>query len=266
MNRVIRTIYNSSLQAANLLGTPYQAAEKTTLNEKYAIGIDIIDTVLPSLAYYGAGINFKKAIDTGVIDLTKASHSATDADVYYPLPFLLKAATVGLTDNEELLYRIKTSVTVDGVEYIACYLKKFDGLDTSDSLYGMTYNSTLKDYVTSTLDTTAIDFLSPVPAERDCNDADLSYVGVSQKVYIKLSAVEIDNMRTAADILYPNIAISERHSIGEVALYSGIESVYKGKPEAAKVQANFFKPVNAVIASGDTFALTINVGGMLPMI
>lgn len=268
MYKVTRTVYNNALETSKMLATPYRAHSNTTLNEKYGIVIDTNNSEIPDLQYYGIGLNFKQAIASGVIDIAKARHNATDADVYYPIPFLLKNTTTPLTEAEENLYRIKVPYTdSNGNTYIACYLKKFDGTDTTNDIYKITYSQTANDYVISNLDTSGYSFLTPTIREASCdNSSDFNYVGSSQKAYCTLSNTEILQIRYAADIMYSSLPVSERYSIGELGLYSGIESVYNGKTEAAVVQAGFFKTVSAVIGAGDTFSHTVNIGGLSPLI
>lgn len=268
MSKVIRTVYNMSLEAAKMVGAPYTPTKGTTLNDKYGINIAISDSDIPTIKYYGIGIAFKRPVDGDILTVTSSMHSSTDADLYYPAPFLIRKESVGLTTAEDKLYRIKVHKQINGVKYILCYLKVIDSINFDSDIYSITLNDTNDEYTITSLDTTDTKILNPVPRKEGCDlTKNFTYSAASQKLDIQLTKAELQNIKQAVDILYDTVPTSERYQIGEVCLFSGVDSILNGKVEAGAVQAGFFKDMNVEIASPtDNFEYSINIGGMTPMI
>lgn len=114
-----KTIYNVKLTNAYLNGYTYQPLPKTTLNEKFDIGLNLTSKSYPkiNLLTIGNGLPFFGDI----LNLKSSSHTPLDAALYNHLPFYLRKKSEinehPLLDN----YRLVKSIVMDGEEYITAY-------------------------------------------------------------------------------------------------------------------------------------------------
>ncbi len=264
MFRTTRTIYNIALETAKMLGISYTPPIGTTLNEKFGV-LNKQSTVNPDLRYYTLGMSYDSLIDpNGSVSLDSIKHYAYDASVHIPLPFLLVLKDVGLTPMEESTYRIKTEVEINGIKYIACYLKIIDNINTNSYIYDIKHNSengyTIEEFIPVNHNV-----LSPtLSAGSTLYPDDIDYLGISQKLTINLSVEEIVNIKAAADIMYPFKDEVERHTIGEIAFCTGIET---GDNEISDTQIAFFLKSkklldNITLSSTDAVSETLEIGGM----
>lgn len=103
----------------------YRVFPETTLDYKYGVHLQEIQAPqsVPVFRYFGIGINGFRNLDTAT-NAIPHQPLATNLDLYQPIPFRVRPLEDDLTASERTDYRLRVPLTVEGVKYVAYYLKR----------------------------------------------------------------------------------------------------------------------------------------------
>ena len=119
-----QTIHNMDLMTAKLLNADYTPLSNTTLNQKFNIEGDYNKTGNPSINMVVLGMLPVDYIDSGgTTNHLSVKHSALDATVYEPLPFIIRPLTSDLSGGDRSRYRLREVKVVGGVPSAVYYGK-----------------------------------------------------------------------------------------------------------------------------------------------
>jgi len=121
-----RTIYGNALQTAALRDKIHVVSEHSSLNEKFQVLPSEVSTNRPVVKYFAIGrgghVNFT---GEGGVSLVKSRpHRARDAALFQHLPFVMRELDNDLPPVERANYALRTTETINGVEYFCYYLKR----------------------------------------------------------------------------------------------------------------------------------------------
>ena len=275
MENTQRTIYAAYLQTCRELNIPITIFDYTTLNQ--ALNIQYPYTyptnINPYLQYavFGNGGNTFTSGTNGQQQPVPIQHLATDANLYNMLPLSLRLPNNDLTPTQMAGYRLRTTVTINGTQYIAYY-----GLLLSLNPVAVSLNSITNQngQSTTTLFVPSAANLSPSPqnlTNLSVNSVTGDYVNVNSLLPLNLTASQVSEFINACNILYgsPSSAI-----ISEIGLCTGYDITVAGTSngasinysEAVAVQINaFINTFYAMYYSQNGLNLTFNVGATEPL-
>lgn len=226
METVTRTIFGSALQTAQMLGIRHVLKPNTTLNERFGILTDAVlaDGIYPRVNYFCIGNGGHQMVaGADGIPLTKAvQHRATDAALYKPLPFVLRAANNDLTPLERANYALRTIETYGGATYYAYYLKRIP-------MTNVAVVSELRNVSAGV--TTAVNFEAtsanlvptpPVVSNVGANTLLGDYVTCSARMSISLTEAECTELLNASKIIFGDESYA---IISEIGICSGVDKV-----------------------------------------
>lgn len=276
MENTQRTIYAAYNQTCKELGFPITFPEYTTLNQalniQYPYDYPADPDPILQYAVFGNGGNTFAQTTNGLNTPIPIQHLATDANLYNLLPLVLRETNNDLTPEEMAGYRLRTTMTINGVEYIAYY-----GLVLNTSTLAVTMNSlqTSNGESTTSLFVPNASNLNPTPqnlTSLSVNTLTADYVNVNSLLPLLLSEAQVSEFINACNIIYgsPTAAV-----ISEIGLCSGFDITAPGTSnganitytEAVGVQVNSF--VNCYYAmyysQQNGLNLTFNVGATEPL-
>lgn len=236
MRNVTRTVYGIALQTARELGIPYQQGTNASLNEAvrlipgYVSAMEPRDVDDPAgnifnptrdtqnmyLRYLsiGRGALAQKTATDGTVINVPVPHSTKDSGWYQPMPFaLIRPGQPDLSSTERQNYRLRRTITVNGEECIAYYLRVLDY--SSTEVVKQRYQL-IDGNKTDPVDfqPSQTDLKPPLPAlpENNVMPNNGTYYSASAPVDIVFNEVEIQRIVDAATAIagYPEAAkISE---------------------------------------------------------
>lgn len=229
MEHVVRTIAGVELQTSSLLNIPYRVREFSTLNEKFGVHEDvgISDQELPNLAYMAVGNGAHRNIDgkDGIPIIERVPHRPENLALYNHLPFVLRLPQEDLAAEERIKYRMRAQLDVNGVTYIAYYLKT---LDLSETQPRLELKEVRDGVVVSQEYQYSRDNLNPVKPRLTPNQVLTTagdYISATAKIPYELTVSDIDELLNVANIIYG----SESYAIiSEIALCTGVDRSVTG--------------------------------------
>jgi hypothetical protein len=219
---ITRTINGARILAGLQQGKPYTHIPFTTLNEALGIAANVmpLDGDTPRVRYYGIGINghINRVGSDGGQYTQARQHSPDDFGLYSMLPFVLRAAGEDLTPVQRALYGLRKIIQINGVNWIAYYLKR---IPISTEPVMMLHN-TVVDGVTTTVPFVPTNSnLYPIPVDPSSVNV-ISTNGTSLTTSAMLSLVfnanDVAEFVEVAKIMFGN---EERALISEIALCAG---------------------------------------------
>lgn len=249
MEHTTRTVYGSYLQTCLKLNRPFVLQPYTTLNEKLGIqsGVAPAPGVYPSVKYFCIG-NKGHANQIGAdgIGLTVAAqHRASDAALFNQLPFVLREIANDLTTVERANYALRREETHNGLTYVAYYMRRIDMTGVEPETQ---YRANVNGSVVVTPFVPTADNLNPTPVEIPPSGVGTvagDYLIVNAEVNISLSAWEVAELMTAAEIIYGD---SSYAIISEIGLCSGVDKAVTVTPSIG-VPFNFNEVIAAQIST-----------------
>lgn len=227
MEPTLRTIYGSALQVAQMLGVPYVIKANTTLNERFEILQDavIADSIYPRVAYFciGNGGHQSEQGADSIPLVRQVQHRATDASVYKPIPFVLRAINNDLTALERAKYALRRLEVHSGISYYAYYLKRIP-LDnvTVDMEHRTTDDSGITTATTFIATPANLVPLPPLLSNVGTNVLTDEYVTVAARLSIALTKEECTEILDACRIVRGD----DRYAIiSEIGICSGAPKV-----------------------------------------
>jgi hypothetical protein len=245
-----------ALQGASFIkDATYSPMPYTTLNEKYDIEYTYDTEELPQLGWYGLGIDFSPLIDDDEADLKDYVHSVADFDTFLPLPFIVRDKSVGLTQDEKDRYGIFVEKTIDDTDYILCYLRKIDALESTVKISEVERD---EDGRYNTVEHVQENPPTPKLSGDESNRGMIT----STNAVVELSEYDVGKLLEASDLLYPEIDEDVRHSVREIALYSGI----RVPDDIVVAQALFFKYIELNTENEEAYSTRVSIGSLTPKV
>lgn len=275
MRIITRTVWGASLQTSLLLGLPYTPQENSTLNEKFDVepGADL-DDVLPHVNYFCIGNGGHRVIQgaDGIPYTSPVNHRASDAALFNHLPFVLREVEDDLTLDQRAHYGLRRREIIDGVAYIAYYLKRMDlrsvvtELQHTNVIEG---NATNVPFIASNAN---LNPEHPQLPNEGVITTDGNYLTSSAIVPVVFDEDDVKELVNVARILYDN---EQRAAISEIGLCSGVDRVVVA--EGPNGQFNYREALGVQIATHITgyypvgytnrgFELQIEAGATEPML
>lgn len=266
----VRTIYGSYLNVCKALSKPFKLLPNSTLNQKFGLFANEVPGLneTPSIRYLAIGNRGETydAMSDGFILTTPIKHTPTHAALYNHIPFVVRPIADDISPSERLKFRMRVPFVLNGITYVAYYLRVID-IDSID--VSLEYRSITDSFIATSEFVTTISSLSPTPptvSSTDLNNPNGDYIIASAKTVTVLNAQDISNILEACTILYndPRYAV-----INELAICSGVDRVLQGNfgnitsnyTEAIGVQCTAFLSQSHTLSVGTTeVKLSVNIG------
>jgi hypothetical protein len=217
----VTTIYDQYLTLVQKFQLPFEPAPNTTLNDKFGINYALPPASgYPTIKYLAIG-NGGHVTVTGNNYINGLLHSCTDSALKNQLPFLIVPENNDLSSVEMGKYRIRKPMIINGMAYVAYYLKviEFPPMSVDFSTYqlanGNVINQTSYTPTLATQHPTMID-----PSNTSLNLVSGNHISTSINTAISLTVEDIQGIIDACVLLYgtANAAI-----ISEMALVAGFD-------------------------------------------
>jgi hypothetical protein len=275
MENVQRTVYAAYNQTCKELGLPIQYPNYTTLNQALQIQANYVyptDTnpILQYAVIGNGGSTFQTGAN-GIEEPVPIEHMATDANLYSMIPFVLRLPTNDLTPTEMAQYRLRSTLVVNGITYIAYYAILLNSTNTAIQMLNVTNNNGV---LTSSPFVPSASNLNPTPPSLTTLSANTiagNYVSVTALEQLNLTTAQIADLLNVANIIYGNQYAA---IISEIGICSGFDIQVDGTSngtaityaEAVGVQINaFVNTFYAMYYSQNGLNVTYNVGVNEPL-
>ena len=226
MENTVRTVYGNALQTAQLIGKEHVVLPFTSLNERFAIQASAVHTpgTYPRVGYWCIGNGgHDLVIGSGGVPIpSQKQHRSTDASLYRPIPFALRAIADDLTPLQRSKYALRKQITVAGDQYWAYYLKKIPLGDVVVRMQLETITSGNTVAVDFIPDTTNLNPVPPVIPNVGASVLVSEYLTVSARLNDSLTEEECTEITNASIILYGDASYA---LISEIGLCAGQEKV-----------------------------------------
>lgn len=248
MTTLVRTAVNSELQTAIYMNKQHIIRPFTSLNQLHnVLPNDVFnESEMPSLRYIAIG-NKGHRSETGIdgVSITKAlPHQTRHTGMYNQIPFVLRLPTADLSTEQRNRFRLRKIITVNGVDYVAYYLRVLDMTNTKQKL---------ELRVTADGNTTATEFEFtqsdqrpplPVIGSNQVLVTSGEAIATTAKVPFVFTADDAAELRNVATILYG----SEDYAIvSEMSTVTGVDRLTTGEINGAQV--TYMEAVGAQIGS-----------------
>lgn len=221
---ICRTAIGIAVQAAKLLGRPYEYKKYTTLNERFDVNpeahLDL--TEAPNVGYYAIGRGGHRVhvddTDTPVMD--PVSHETTNTGPFKPVPFVLREINNDLTQTERAEYALRRKETHNGIDYWAYYLKRLPNVPVPADIV---HDNTKEGVTTSRVFMYTNDDLYPTPSDLPATGVVVSsadIIRISAKVEVDFSEKDVEEFYRVNKILYGS---EQRSIISELMICSGVD-------------------------------------------
>lgn len=271
--KTTRTVWGSSLQTAMFYNLRLDFPDYSTLNERFNVEATaaLPDGVYPTIDYYAIGLGGAKVVyrADGIPIVEAVQHLATDASLYKPFPFVLRAVGNDLTPAQRVNYAMRTIETYNGQAYVAYYLKRIDKTQAVLNREIKTINNGI---VTVTKFTPTAANLSPTPPDISnvgTNVITSDYASVYSTIPMVFTKDECTELLAAATIIYGS---EDYATISEIAICSGYDKLISlpdgtNFNEAICVQATaFLNTFHYIKANNNGIAGNYEIGVMEPLL
>lgn len=245
---MVRTAVNALMQTSIYLKKQHIIQPYSTLNQLHNILPNEVfaEGEMPAMKYIAIGNKGHRnmaGID-GITITAAVPHETTHTGMYNQLPFVLRLPTDDLTAAERDKYRIRKLESINGVTYVAYYLRVLELEDTTPKLELRVTNEGV---------TTSTDFeftptsLRPTPPAIGKNQVLVTSgnaVAATARVKFIMTPDDAEELRNVARILYgdENYAI-----VSELSTVTGVDRIVSGEVNGTPIQYN--EVVGAQIAS-----------------
>lgn len=241
MNNILNgniTIYQHDLRLSRDINKPHVYKPNTTLNEILGINKENSSPVnYPTLSYFAIGTGGESMVDGTSFSLSK--HSAKDATLFNIIPFILRLPDNDIDSESRKKYCFSKSLVIDGVTYIAYYLKAVSDIVSRDDFFKITTNESGKSTLSifSTNDESII-FPKPINKEDYINNIDKSsFISKTNKFLFNLDTFDLNELDNVFNLLKIDKFITE------IALCNAITPITIDL-EPTKVQVGYFATCN----------------------
>lgn len=263
---IVRTAYNVGLETCKMLGATYTPLLGSTLNEYFRRTVAVSDIDTPVIKYFGLGLRFDDLIVDRGLTAKDISRDPLDILPERPIPFLAVRKSIGLTSTERASYRMIVEEAIGDETYILCYLKEIGSSVNKNGYFDISMVDS--NYTAKQRSSVSIDDLNHNPIEKlNLYKDNFKYVGYSHSIAISLTQVEIENIKLAINLLYPNEAGDIDNHIGEVMLVSGVDVKTDSGTEVGMAQSAYFFGVNFALNNltaneEETNLMNVDLGAM----
>lgn len=229
MESIVRTIYSGHLSTCKALNRPFTVLPNSTLNQKFNIHPDDVPAVneYPVIGYIGIGnkgSNYE-VTGSGYVLTQPVMHLPRHASLYNHIPFVVREINNDLNATERLKYRLRVPLNINGVTYVAYYLR---ALSINDVIPTVELRNVDNEVITTNSFTPTLSDLTPTPPDLsniDLNTPNGDYLASTAKVDFVLNQSDITNILDGCSIIYgdPRYAV-----INEIALCSGLDKIVQG--------------------------------------
>lgn len=198
---------------------------RNTLNLKYDVATDRTEQNEPRVAKYlglgTGGVDYTGQSDISA--LSKKRRLSYIPDLYSPVPLVLRLPSNDLTSSQAEKYRMRTTIVINDITYIAYYL-----LDVSVGLTSRTPTLTISD---------GLGNHTPYLGSNTSLPDDPSKLIVKSSItsIVGLDGFGVTEVLNALSILYPD-DVDGFYSINEMGIYSGIDVDVDGFTEGSLVE------------------------------
>lgn len=221
---ICRTAVGIAVQAAKLLGRPYEYKKHTTLNERFDVNpeahLDI--TTPPDVKYYAIGRGGHRVhiddSETPIMD--PVSHETTNTGPFKAIPFVLREVNNDLTATERKEYALRVKETHNGIDYWAYYLKRLPEVAVPADVI---HDNTKEGVTTSRIFQYTVEDLYPTPSDLPATGVVVSsadIIRISAKVIIDFNEKDVEEFYRVNKILYGS---EQRSIISEILICSGVD-------------------------------------------
>ena len=245
---MVRTAVNALMQTSIYLKKPHVLLPNTTLNQLHGIRENevLLENEMPSMRYIAIG-NKGHRTEAGIdgINISRPiPHETTHTGMYNQLPFVLKLPSEDLSATERDKYRLRKVVTINGVTYIAYYLKV---LNLSNTVPKLELRTTEDGVTTSSSFEFAPSSLKPAMPLIGSNQVLVTSgdaVAATARIKFEITAQDAEELREVARIIYSdeNYAI-----VSELSTVTGVDRIVTGEVNGVNIQYN--EVIGAQIAS-----------------
>lgn len=308
MRSICRTVYGSALQVARSLSIPHVIPNNATLNQyvldinQYGMTADVTSIqprlVTPNVAVYSLQSyvdiddtpnmrtqylaignrghrNFTAADQNSPPYTGPIPHMARHSGLYGQVPFVMRLPSNDLTASERSNYRHRAWILVNGVRYIAYFLRR---ITPTNQTVDMVYNTVVNGVVTEQqFLPTSNDLRNPTapgnPGAPIVTTGD--FLSTSALLNIIFTPAEISELLNVSRILFNN---EEQAIISEFALCHGVDKnsyhSFNGTTidtatviqEACGVQVStFLTAYYPLVYSNNGLTVTLNLGAVEPL-
>jgi hypothetical protein len=250
MENIVPTAYANQLASCRKLGRPYTIQKFTTMNEKLGFNASAVlqPGTYPITQYYaiGDGGHAFVAKTTGNgSTIMPLQHTATDANLFNQIPFILRLPSNDLDPTTMLNYAMRGALNIAGVDYIAYWLRRVDLSSVAPVLQLRTVANGVTSVTAFVPDATNLSPVANQLAPTGVNVISGDYICSSAQVEMDMSAFEIAELMNVFNILYGN---TDSAIISEMVICSGIDLVQQITVGTATINFN-----DAVCVQADTF-------------
>lgn len=272
MKLVTSHIMGIRLQDLNLLGLQYSNVPNTTLNELFGVqaGVAVDPGKYPDMAYLAIGNGGHTVATTadGLAYPQLKNHDPQDCALISHLPFVLCLPNEDLSPAVQSNYGMRTPVTINGINYIAYYLRKLDLTNTQVQMLLNTVNNGVTSSVPWVPNSGNLHPTGAIPPSTGVVVTSGQYVSVQAVVQVALADADIQNLMNVAQILYGNTGLA---IISEMALVAAQPKLITAQQQGSGT-LTYTEAVGAIICSSmsafyhlpslnDSLTLAFDVGG-----
>ena len=185
----------------------------TTLNYKYNMQPAELPAEPPKIAYFGIGTRGFKNLDDGNL-AAPFIPSASNLDLYEPLPFRVVPIDSDLTPADRAKYRMRILKTIGGESYWCYYLKKLAIIDNRVKII-QTNVTTGEEEELEVLDS---NFLTPTPGDTSAEGTSVATTKVSVALTANLQ-ITGEEVLEAVNVIYNGNML--RAVVSEIGIYTG---------------------------------------------
>ena len=224
MEPIVRTIYGARLQTALMRQIPLVIESFTTLNEKLGILAGTVGApgTYPKVGYVaiGNGGHSLTVGSDGIPRMKNLQHEAFDPVLFRQLPFVLRQLEDDIQPAERARYALRKEIDIEGVTYIAYYLRRIPSDEASISCK---LKRMVNGVRTSSPFIPTADNLTPSPvvaSNSGVNVLTADYITCESPMSVSFSAADVEELLKAVEIIHGD---RDAAIISEMALCSGID-------------------------------------------
>jgi hypothetical protein len=212
-----------------MLNRPFSVLPNSTLNQKFNLHASELPSIneYPVLGYVGIGNKGAsyEVTTNGYVLTTPIPHLPRHASLYNFIPFIVRDINDDISSTERLKYRLRVPMTIEGVTYVAYYLR---ALTINDLIPTVELRNVDNETITTTAFSPTLSDLSPTPvviSNEDIANPNGDYLVSTAKVDFTLNQSDITNILDACNLIYgdPRYAV-----IKEIAVCTGVDKILQG--------------------------------------
>jgi len=256
-----RTIYGLALETCLLTNIPYRPLPNTTLNEFFNRQVSDETNENFSIKYFMLGMAVNGIED---LELYKEIHIPEHANVYKPIPLIVRPFFNKLTKEEASKYRMQVNKNIDGIDYIFYFLKELTDLNKPAELLSLSFKKEgFKEIDIKNFNNNKAGILNP-SLDDIANSSEDIFHTVTKTVTVLVNKDEKHELLDATKLYY-DLQDTEGIKISEIALVHGRDIKTNVNVEVKDAQVSFFLNTTDLLeiySDLEPIDLTVNLGGL----